>query len=254
MELTNYDKAKEIWNRIAKTADNQALYFELEVHKKLLDIFHIGPHYYYIFNLITASIEFTDDKMTQVLGYSKEEFSACFFLSIIHPEDISHYLNFEHTVTEFFTKLPPEKVMKYKVSYDFRTRRADGSYIRLLQQVTTIQSDDTGAVIRTLGVHTDITELKREGLPKLSFIGLEGEPSYHDVKPNQFFTNEKSLLTKREKVILQLIVAGKSSDMIATQLYISKHTVNAHRRNIHSKTNTNSVADLVKNAIQMGWV
>lgn len=254
MEIITFDKAKEIWNKIAKTADNKSLYFELEVHKKLLDIFHIGPHYYYIFNLNTVSFEFVDNKMTKVLGYSEEEFSTALFLSNIHPEDVPYFLNFEHTVTEFLSNLPPEKVIKYKMSYDYRVRHAAGHYVRILQQVTTIQSDETGAVIRTLGVHTNITELKRDGLPKLSFIGLEGEPSFHDVKSNQVFLNEKSLLTKREKEILRLIVAGKSSDMIAAHLYISSHTVKAHRRNIHSKTKTSSVADLVKNAIHMGWV
>jgi DNA-binding CsgD family transcriptional regulator len=254
MEIITYDKAKEIWNKIAKTADNQSLYFELEVHRKLLNIFHIGPHYYYIFNLNTVTFEFVDNNITNVLGYSEDEFCTELFLSNIHPEDTPYFLNFEQTVTEFLSKLPPEKIMKYKISYDYRARHANGHYVRLLQQVTTIQSDETGAVIRTLGVHTDITDLKRDGVPKLSFIGLEGEPSYHDVKPNQVFLMEKSLLTKREKEILQLIVEGKSSELIANQLYISRHTVNAHRRNIHSKTKTNSLADLVKNAIHEGWV
>jgi DNA-binding CsgD family transcriptional regulator len=254
MEIITYDKAKEIWNKIAKSSENNSLYIELEVHKKLLDIFHVGPHYYYIFNLITVSVEFIDSKMTNVLGYSEEDFCTELFLSNIHPEDISYFLNFEHTVTEFFTKLPPEKVMKYKVSHDYRIRHADGHYVRILQQVTTIQSDETGAVIRTLGVHTDISNLKSEGIPKLSFIGLEGEPSYHDVKPDHVLLNEKSLLTKREKEILRLIIEGKSSDVIANYLHLSRHTVNAHRRNIYSKTKTNSIADLVKNAIHMGWV
>lgn len=254
MEIITYDKAKEIWNKIAKTSNNSSLYFELEVHKKLLDIFHIGPHYYYIFNLNTVSFEFVDSKMTSLLGYCESEFSTSFFLSIIHPHDEPYFLNFEHTVTEFLSKLPPEKIMKYKMSYDYRVRHADGHYIRILQQVTTIHSDEHGAVIRTLGVHTDITSLKSEGLPKLSFIGLDGEPSFHDVKPNQVYLPEKSLLTKREKEILRLIMEGKSSDTIASQLYVSSHTVKAHRRNIHSKTKTSSVADLVRNAIHQGWV
>src|SRR5690606_35803253 len=110
MEIITYDKAKGIWNKISKSSENRSLYFELEVHKKLLDIFHIGPHYYYIFNLTTVSFEFTDSKMTDVLGYGEEEFTTAFFLSKIHPQDVPYFLNFEHTVTEFLSKLPPEKV------------------------------------------------------------------------------------------------------------------------------------------------
>ncbi len=254
MEIITFDKAKEIWNRIAKSAEQESLYFELEVHKRLLDFFHVGQHYYYIFNCATARIEFVDHKVLNVLGYTVEEFSVELFFESIHPEDVSYYLNHEHAVTDFFTQLPVDKVLKYKVSHDCRVRRSDGQYIRILQQVTTAQSDEDGAVIRTLGVHTDITHLKPEGKPQLSFIGLDGEPSYYNWKPNVVFLPAKQLLTKREQEIVKMIVEGQSSDMIAANLYISRNTVNTHRRNILAKTKTKSLADLVRKAIQEGWV
>jgi len=254
MEIISFDKAKEIWKRIAKSTDNDSVSFELEVHKRLLDFFHVGNYYYYIFNCLTASFEFVDAKVSQVLGYSDEELSVPLLFNNIHPEDISYFLNFEHTVTDFFNRLPADKVLKYKVSHDYRARRRDGRYIRILQQVTTIQCDENGAVIRTLGVHTDITHLKPEGEPTLSFIGLGGEPSYYNVKPAVIFLPDKPLLTKREREILKLIVEGQSSDMIAANLFISRNTVNVHRRNILAKTETASLAELVGKAIREGWV
>jgi len=56
-------------------------------------------------------------------------------------------------------------------------------------------------------------------------------------------------LTKREKEIITLLTEGKSSPEIADQLFISKHTVSTHRKNITSKLNINSFADLLKFAI-----
>lgn len=53
-------------------------------------------------------------------------------------------------------------------------------------------------------------------------------------------------LTKREKEILELIVAGKASKVIATDLGISKNTVENHRKNIMAKLHTKSVVDLVR--------
>jgi len=254
MEIIYFDKAKEIWHRIAKSSDNQSLYFELEVHKRLLDFFHVGPHYYYIFNCFTAEMEFVDPKVIAVLGYTEQELTTQKIFESIHPEDVSYFLNFENEVTSFFSQLPVNKVLKYKVSYDYRVKKANGQYIRLLQQVTTIQSDEDGAVIRTLGVHTDISHLKPEGKPLLSFIGLDGEPSYLNVKPSTLFIAQKPLLSKREKEILKMIVEGKSSDMIAADLFISRHTVNTHRRNILVKTKSNGTADLVKKAIFEGFI
>src|SRR3546814_10223167 len=63
----------------------------------------------------------------------------------IHPDDLPHFINFEATVTQFWKQLPPEKVMKYKSRYDYRIRKKDGTYIRIMQQIVTIQSDDEGA-------------------------------------------------------------------------------------------------------------
>src|SRR3546814_11350104 len=88
----------------------------------------------------------------------------------IHPDDLPHFINFEATVTQFWKQLPPEKVMKYKSRYDYRIRKKEGTYIRLTQQIVTIQSDDEDAVLRTFVVHTDISHLKNSNRMMLSFI------------------------------------------------------------------------------------
>lgn len=60
---------------------------------------------------------------------------------------------------------------------------------------------------------------------------------------------EFALLTKREKEIISLLTEGKSSPEIADLLFISKHTVSTHRKNIASKLNINSFAELLKFAM-----
>ncbi len=53
-----------------------------------------------------------------------------------------------------------------------------------------------------------------------------------------------SCLSTREKEILSLILSGNSSKDIAKELYISKHTVDTHRRNVLKKLNLHSTAEL----------
>jgi DNA-binding NarL/FixJ family response regulator len=62
------------------------------------------------------------------------------------------------------------------------------------------------------------------------------------------------LLTAREKMIIKLIAEGKSSGEIASLLYISSRTVQNHRANIIRKLNLRRTADLVKYAIQKGYI
>jgi RNA polymerase sigma factor (sigma-70 family) len=53
-------------------------------------------------------------------------------------------------------------------------------------------------------------------------------------------------LTEREREILNLVVAGKSSNDISQQLDISAKTVAVHRANMMRKMHARSVADLVQ--------
>lgn len=254
MDILPFDEARKIWQRIARTTENIELPDEMSLHKKFLNIFQVGSYYHYIFNCITGQIEYADDAVYKVLGYTPEEFTTELVLDKIHPDDLPYFLNFENEVACFFKKLTPCQILKYKVRYDYRIKTSQGVYIRLLQQVITIQSDDCGAVLRTMGIHTDITYLKPEGAPQLSFIGLEGEPSYHDVQVKKVYEVTKEVLTRREKEILYYMAQGFKSPEISNKLHISGQTVATHRRNMLEKTNTGTAAQLVMTALREGWI
>ncbi|HHM21521.1 MAG TPA: response regulator transcription factor [Bacteroidetes bacterium] len=61
-------------------------------------------------------------------------------------------------------------------------------------------------------------------------------------------------LSRREQEILELISKGLSSQGIGKTLFISKHTVETHRKNILRKLDFNTSTELVKFAVQQGLV
>ena len=63
-----------------------------------------------------------------------------------------------------------------------------------------------------------------------------------------------SILSQREREILQLVAEGMKSDKIASLLFISVKTVSSHRRQIMKKLELNSVAELTRYAISEGLV
>ncbi|MDG1121022.1 MAG: response regulator transcription factor [Glaciecola sp.] len=67
-------------------------------------------------------------------------------------------------------------------------------------------------------------------------------------------TQASPRLTAREQMILSYIAKGQSSKAIAQTLDISFRTVEAHRRNIKSKLNIDSLAELVRYAVNQGLV
>ena len=63
-----------------------------------------------------------------------------------------------------------------------------------------------------------------------------------------------SLLTDREREVLQYIAEGLSSKEIAGQLGVSLKTVDSHRSNLMEKLDIHKVAGLVKFAVRAGLV
>jgi two-component system nitrate/nitrite response regulator NarL len=63
-------------------------------------------------------------------------------------------------------------------------------------------------------------------------------------------TKETILLSSREKEILRLIGEGKTSLEIADALFISKATVDTHRKNIVKKMNIYGKTDLIRFAVE----
>jgi len=100
----------------------------------------------------------------------------------------------------------------------------------------------------------DIVNAVQAVMDKNIFLGPGIRPNKLDLKDlgksdsalaiNRY--NAKFILTKREVEILEKVMQGKSSKMIAAEMYISKETVNVHRRNMMKKLGVNNSVRLVK--------
>lgn len=61
-------------------------------------------------------------------------------------------------------------------------------------------------------------------------------------------------LTRREREVLQLLAEGATTEALAQQLYISKHTARSHVRNILGKLDAHSKLEAVSVALRAGLV
>jgi DNA-binding NarL/FixJ family response regulator len=65
---------------------------------------------------------------------------------------------------------------------------------------------------------------------------------------------QQTLLSKREIDIIQLIAEEKTTSEIAEKLFLSKHTVETHRKNILLKLGLKNSVGLIRYAIQKGII
>ncbi|CAM4354400.1 response regulator [Zobellia nedashkovskayae] len=72
---------------------------------------------------------------------------------------------------------------------------------------------------------------------------------------NAMFENKKQEevnLTDREKQVLKLIANEYTTQEIADELFLSKHTIESYRKNLISKLQVKNLAGLTKHAIKIG--
>lgn len=86
-------------------------------------------------------------------------------------------------------------------------------------------------------------------------------PQIHDVVVSDYAANLSknedsflSILTLREREVLQLVVEGVKSEDIAARLFVTVKTVSSHRMQIMKKLNIKSVAELTRLAISEGLI
>lgn len=247
-----YSELRKIWARINTDENVTDLDFDIRAHKKLLDIFQVGNYYYMINNVRQSRLELVSPEIEQVLGYPPGSFDLALYGECVHPADMPHFLNFEAAVERFFAALSGERLFRYKVQYDHRMRHANGHYIRILNQYIIIQHDADN--VRTFVVQTDISHIKSDPMPVLSFIGIDGEPSYMNVDVQDIFRVNSPVLTGRERDVLRELVNGHNSLEISRILNISKHTVDSHRKNMLRKTNAGSTGEMIRMAYDKGWI
>lgn len=156
----------------------------------------------------------------------------------------------------FFYKISTQDLFNYKSVYVMRVKHTDGTYRTLLHQASVFSVSDDGKIQQTLCVHTDITYLNIPINHTVSFISSK-KPSYHYSKklgsyaivdensPGLEKNYFKDIFSKREKEIVESVAKGLTFNEIATQLFLSPHAINTHKKNILSKSGCKNTAELI---------
>jgi two-component system nitrate/nitrite response regulator NarL len=138
--------------------------------------------------------------------------------------------------------MPKSKLDGLELILTLRKKLPDTKFIVLstYDHLTSIKAAQRGGASGYIIKNANKTELM-----KCLNAVLAGETYFPDLKaaPEE---QDKSLFTPRELEIVKMIIDGRSSSEIASKLHISQGTVDAHRKNINRKTDTNTPLGLDK--------
>lgn len=242
----------DVWhpNRIAKDSTPYRISFNGLTNS----IISTGPFYFYIIDFFDMTLSQVSPAIEEIHGFDPQTVVFDDILGAIHPDDIDFVAKAEAFATDFFYhKLGHEKMMTYKTSYCFRFRLKNGEYALFNHQSLMLSMDENGGLGKSLNIHTRIDHLSNLNTHRISFVGLNGEPSFLNLSLDQGDQDVKEF-SKREIDIIKLISNGLSNSEIAEKLFISALTVKKHRNNILAKSNCKNTAQLVKNCILQGII
>lgn len=171
-------------------------------------------------------------------------------LNAIHPEDMELSKLATRKYIELISSAPVDEKLNYKIIYETRVKNPDNEYKRIIIQEQILELSQDGLPWIMLGIadlapNQTVTETLRIRL--INF--RTGQ-----IVPFSLSSDEKSILTSREKEILKLIDEGRLSKEISDMLSISLHTVNRHRQNILQKLNADNSIEAIHNARSLGLI
>jgi len=249
---TEIELLHNVWaaNRAQQLTTDQHLSF----NELTNSIVSTGPFSFYIIDFFDMAISHISASLYEMHGFEPEDLSFNDLLAAIHPEDIGFVIKAEAFIAKFFVeKMSPDKLLRYKITYNYRARIIGGDYVLFNHQALMLTLDENNGYGKSLNINTRIDHLSHTNNFKISLIGLHGEPSYMNLSLEENDTLP-AVFSKREMDIIKLISEGLSSCEIAEKLFISELTVRKHRNNILTKANCKNTAQLIKICVLQGLV
>lgn len=225
----------------------------------IANFFCPGPFYFYIIDSPTLKFETVSPNAKSMLGVDLSPLSLGDLVEVFHPDDLDFVFKCEHQVADFIkNKITPDKITYYKFSYCVRERISDGTYRLFLIQTITLQTTPEGSLIKVLGIHTDISHITQSNNYKLSFTGLNAEPSYLGIdmlndKPN-INNSTKLLFSNRELEVISLLTQGFTAKEIAEMSNVSTETIITHKKNAIKKAGVKNSVQLVAYCLKKGLI
>jgi DNA-binding CsgD family transcriptional regulator len=202
----------------------------------------LGSQYLYQYDFRDQRLTYLSDHFQALTGHDPRQTDLYFLYSIIHPEDLPLVLKATTLMANFAVShtylLHP---LEHVFSIDFRIRKADGNYLRILRQTIILEKSLSQAILSLVSVCTDISHQKKSHDIHFSFNLPEFDEYLHDQKEEFRFAH----LGKREEEILKLLISGKRTKEIARDLNLSILTVETHRKNLKKKLKLHNTAELV---------
>jgi DNA-binding CsgD family transcriptional regulator len=198
--------------------------------------------FFFVGDLIRMEVIFISKKSKDLIGVKSENVDSTTFLERVHPDDLTRLILARTKLITLGGELYVAKNGISIISTTLRFQGSSGNYTNQLLQCYLFYEGTPYSTVFILQVNTDISWFTKIKYGYHYYVGRD--VSYFRY-PDERLLLMGNIFSKREFEIIKLISEGLNSVQIADRLFLSVHTVDTHRRNIHKKTDKDTIMELI---------
>ncbi len=208
---------------------------------------------FYVIDYTAQQYLVMSEAVREISGYHPREFLESRLeklIEVYHKDDFAIFNQHIFAMNASFLKSRPQtEHHQYIFSNNFRFINQNKKISSVLQRAYYMTSGETGLPSYAIGMVIDITDVKTDTVMVHSIekVGLYQDTCCKElIQRNYFYPDQEiSVLTRREKIVLQYLCEGYSSKQLADRLFVSERTIVNHKQNMLKKTNTKNTVELV---------
>jgi DNA-binding CsgD family transcriptional regulator len=235
-----------LW-RVSKQPQVSSIKVQIESNPVLIETFTSTRTVPIVTNVRRLQHSYVGANVESWWGWTVEELlggSIQSFLGFVHPNDLVIHQKANVLLAEAFDNGSYEEKMQLRLSFNYRIRSKKGQYVHILQTSSVLEIDTEGNLQTALTLLQEVNHA--EDFNKY-YVHLYGVSKYRQIL--EYRKNEQTFgiiekLSEREVEITKYLLAGLDSKQISDCLFISRHTVDTHRRKILQKLRLQSSQEL----------
>jgi DNA-binding CsgD family transcriptional regulator len=189
-----------------------------------------------VFQNKTQKAEYISPNVKDMFGYNETSDSLLgmmLWMKLVVWEHIFYPIYAFRIHQKFMKAIPMNERINVKIFYcGLKLKNRWGRILRLFVQTNPLETDEESEAVRTLSLCHDIAPYLKNNdwWIRYSYGEKPQKVKYHHSVGNKSFDHD--ILSEREIEILKLIAEGYESKEIADKLFLSKVTIDTHRRNM----------------------
>lgn len=250
-KLFDVDELLSIWNIKSIPKDGYFNKLHVESNPILTEVFNMTRTVPIVVDVKKMAQKYVGVDLKGWWGWTLEELfgeGVKSYMSFIHPDDLVIHEQATHLLFQILEGCSYEDKYQLRTMLNFRLRKSDGDYVQILQLTRILELDSEGNIQTLLVLLQEFNHVSDFPRRYVRFLGVPQQETLYEYQLESGEMLKLGLPTNREKEIVGFLVIGEDSQQIADRLFISKHTIDTHRRRILQKfhlKNTHELSHLV---------